>query len=71
MDGIKKRWQQTFYDFGEKISWRRLLYLTVTLKSPVKVTIIFLKPYFCIPYSYGRRRNILKTLVTYISCMEH
>lgn len=71
MDGIKKRSQQTFYDLGEKISWRRLLYLAGTLKNPLKVIILFLKPDFCIPYSYGRRRNILKTLITYISCMEH
>lgn len=53
MDGIKKRSQQTFYDLGEKISWRRLLYLAVTVKNPLKVTILFLKPDFCIPYSYG------------------
>lgn len=30
-----------------------------------------LKQDFCISYSYGRRRNILKTLITYISCMKH
>lgn len=71
MDGRKKRSQQTFYDFEEEISRRRLLYLAVTLKNLLKVTILFLKPYFCIPYFYGRRRSILKTLVTYISCMEH
>lgn len=70
-DGIKKRSQQTFYDLGEKISWRRLLYLAVTLRNPSKVRILFLKQDFCISYSYGRRRNILKTLITYISRMKH